>query len=131
LRQIWVQHSIWEEGHLRLRNKDALPPAHLTVRSPYDPQAHLGRKGGFSWYGYKVHLTETCDPEYPHLITCVQTTDAPATAMKQTQLVHQELERRHLLPQTPLVDAGYVDAGALVESRKLYGVASISAGKQK
>src|SRR5690348_3863995 len=40
----------------------------------------------------------------------------------QTQLVHQELERRHVLPQTHLVDAGYVDAGALVESRELYGV---------
>jgi len=42
--------------------------------------------------------------------------------MKQTQLVHEELERRHLLPQTHLVDAGYVDAGAIVESRELYGV---------
>lgn len=122
LRQIWVQHYFWEEGHLRLRTKDALAPAHLTLRSPYDPQAHIGRKGGFSWYGYKVHLSETCDPEYPHLITCVQTTDATATDMKQTQLVHKELERRHLLPQTHLVDAGYVDAGAIVESRELYGV---------
>jgi transposase len=82
LRQIWVQHYFWEEGQLRLRNKDTLPPAHLTLRSPYDPQAHIGRKGGFSWYGYKVHLTETCDPEYPHLITCVQTTDATATDMR-------------------------------------------------
>jgi transposase len=122
LRQIWIQHYFWEEGHLRLRNKDSLPPAHLTVRSPYDPQAHIGRKGGFSWYGYKVHLSETCDPEYPHLITCVQTTDATATDMKQTQQVHEELARRNLLPQTHLVDAGYVDAGALVESRELYGV---------
>lgn len=122
LRQIWVQHYFWEEGHLRLRNKDNLPPAHLTLRSPYDPQAHIGRKGAFSWYGYKVHLSETCDPEYPHLITCVQTTDATATDMKQTQLVHEELKRRQLLPQTHLVDAGYVDAGAIVESRELYGV---------
>ncbi len=122
LRQIWIQHFYWENDQLRLRNKDLLPPAHLTLRSPYDPQAHLGRKGGFSWYGYKVHLSETCDPEYPHLITCVQTTDATATDMKQTQLVHEELARRHLLPQTHLVDAGYVDAGAIVESRECYGV---------
>jgi transposase len=106
LRQIWLQHYFWEEGHLRLRNKDLLPPAHLTLRSPYDPQAHIGRKGGFSWYGYKVHLSETCDAEYPHLITCVQTTDATASDMN----------------QTPLVDAGYVDAGLLVESRESYGV---------
>jgi len=100
LRQIWIQHYFWEEGQLRLRNKDILPPAHLTLRSPYDPQAHIGRKGGFSWYGYKVHLSETCDPEYPHLITCVQTTDATESDMNQTQPVHEELERRHLLPQT-------------------------------
>jgi transposase len=25
LRQIWLQHSFWEEGHLRLRKKDLLP----------------------------------------------------------------------------------------------------------
>ncbi|HEX6479308.1 MAG TPA: hypothetical protein VF043_10715 [Ktedonobacteraceae bacterium] len=81
--------------------------------------------------GTKCIEVETCDPEYPHLITCVQTTDATATDMKQTQLVHEELERRHLLPQTHLVDAGYVDAGAIVESRELYGVESISTGEQK
>jgi hypothetical protein len=28
LRHIWVQHYFWEEGQLRLRNKDTLPPAH-------------------------------------------------------------------------------------------------------
>ena len=122
LRQIWVQHFFWEDDRLHLRNKDMLPPAHLTLRSPYDPQAHIGRKGGFSWYGYKVHLSETCDPEYPHLITCVQTTDATASDRKQTQVVHEEVAHRHLLPQTHLVDAGYVDAGLLVESRERYGV---------
>ncbi len=122
LRQMWVQHFFWEDGQLRLRNTDMLPPAHLTLRSPYDPQAHIGRKGGFSWYGYKVHLSESCDAGYPHLITCVQTTDATASDMNQTQLVHEELARRHLLPQTHLVDAGYVDAGLLVESREQYGV---------
>ena len=47
LRHIWVQHFFWEEGQLRLRNKDILPPAHLTLRSPYDPEAHIGKKGGF------------------------------------------------------------------------------------
>jgi uncharacterized Zn-finger protein len=53
-----------------------------------------------------VHLSETCDAQYPHLITCVQTTDATA------------IDRN----QTPLVDAGYVDAGLLVESRESSGV---------
>jgi transposase len=122
LRQIWVQHYFWEEQQLRLRKKDMLPPAHLTVRSPYDPQAHFGSKRDFSWFGYKVHFTETCDPGLPHLITCVQTTDASETDMQQTQIVHEELARRDLLPQTHIVDAGYVDAGAIVESREQYGI---------
>jgi transposase len=122
LRQIWVQHFFWEDGQFRLRNKDTLPPSHLTLRSPYDPEAHIGKKGGFAWYGYKVHLSETCDAEYPHLITCVQTTDATASDMNQTQVIHEELERRDVLPQTHLVDAGYVDAGLLVESHERYEV---------
>lgn len=122
LRQIWVQHFFWEEQQLRLRPKDQLPPAHLTVRSPYDPQAHFGNKRAFSWYGYKVHFTETCDPDLPHLITCVQTTDASATDMQQTQEVHEDLARRDLLPQTHVVDAGYVDAGAIVQSREQYEI---------
>lgn len=42
--------------------------------------------------------------------------------MNQTQPVHEELARCHLLPQTHLVDAGYVDAGLLVESHERYGV---------
>jgi hypothetical protein len=69
-----------------------------------------------------VHLSETCDAGYPHLITCVQTTDATASDMKQTPLVHEELARRNVLPQTHVVDAGYVDAGLMVESREGYGV---------
>jgi Transposase DDE domain len=80
------------------------------------------KSAGRSWYGYKVHLSETCDAGYPHLITCVQTTDATASDMNQTQVVHEELAHRHLLPQTHLVDAGYVDAGLLVESHERYGV---------
>jgi hypothetical protein len=31
------------------------------------------------WTGFKVHYTETCDPQLPHLITNVETTDAAST----------------------------------------------------
>ena len=51
--------------------------------------------------------------------------------MKQTQQVHEELADRHLLPQMHLVDAGYVDAGSIVESREQYQVESIPTGEQK
>ena len=40
----------------------------------------------------------------------------------QTPLVHEELAHRNLLPQMHLVDAGYVDAGAIVESREQYRI---------
>jgi transposase len=122
LRQVWVQQFYWEDGALRLRNKDALPSSHLTIRSPYDPQAQFGQKRDLTWYGYKVHFTETCDADLPHLITCVQTADATTTDMQQTQQVHAELEQRELLPQTHLVDEGYVDAGAILQSRERYAI---------
>ena len=47
LRQIWIQHYFWEEGHLRLRNKENLPPAHLTVRSRMRPASSYWTKGRF------------------------------------------------------------------------------------
>jgi len=70
----------------------------------------------------RAHFTETCDEQFPHLITCVQTADATTTDMQQTQHVHKELERRDLLPHTHLVDEGYVDAGAIVESRQAHAI---------
>jgi hypothetical protein len=51
LRQTWVQQFMWQEGQLRVRNKDDLPPAHLTIRSPSDQEAHYGHKRDLSWFG--------------------------------------------------------------------------------
>jgi transposase len=51
LRTTWVQQFMWQDERLRLRNKDDLPPAHLTQRSPYDPEAHYGHKRDLSWFG--------------------------------------------------------------------------------
>lgn len=47
--------------------------------SPYDLDARPGVKRETAWQGYKVHLTETVDPEGPQLITDAQTDFAPAT----------------------------------------------------
>jgi len=117
LRQTWVQQFCWEDGQIRARNKDNLPPAHRTLRSPYDPQAHYGHKRDLSWYGYKVHFSETCDENLPHLITHVATTDATETDMEQTEAIHQALGERGLSPGQHLLDAGYVDAGIVLQSR--------------
>src|SRR5947209_468127 len=122
LRGSWVQQFSWEDGQIRARHKDDLPPAHLTLRSPYDPQAHYGHKRDLSWYGYKVHFSETCDEDLPHLITHVVTTDATETDMEQTETIHQALGERGLSPSEPLLDAGYVDAGIVLQSRDRHGI---------
>ncbi|MFC5724937.1 transposase [Streptomyces gamaensis] len=69
------------------------------------------------WSGYKVHLTETCEPDAPHLITHVHTTPAPVTDAAVLQDIHTALEGRGLLPDEHLVDAGYVDAGQIRRAR--------------
>ena len=122
LRTIWLQQYFWQEGVLCLRNKDDLPPGHRNVRSPYDPHAHYGHKRDLAWFGYKVHFTETCEEGLPHLLTHVATTDATLTDMEQTEAIHQALSQRDLLPSEHLLDAGYVDAGIIVQSREQYGV---------
>jgi transposase len=38
-----------------------------------------GTKRTHTWIGYKVHLTESCDADLPHLVTQVQTTIATGT----------------------------------------------------
>jgi transposase len=119
LRRVWVQNYVPIEGGLRWRtNDDGLPPATQFISSPYDPEAHLALKRSTAWVGYKVHLTETCEPETPHLITHVQTVLAPIADWDSLPLVHQGLAKRELLPDQHLVDSGYVDADLLVASRR-------------
>ena len=45
-----------------------MPSAAELIHSPYDTEARYSIKGDITWTGYKVALTETCDPESPHLI---------------------------------------------------------------
>lgn len=54
------------------------------INSPHDLEARYTYKRNATWIGYKVQVTETCDPELPHLITHIQTT--PATTPDREQL---------------------------------------------
>ena len=58
-------------------SEEGVPPALLRIASPYDPDMHVAQKRSTTWIGYKVHVTETCDAERPHLVTHVETTPAP------------------------------------------------------
>ena len=115
LRQTWMyQYYTDEQGRLRWRTAQNLPPAGRRIDSPYDPDAHFGNKRSVTWTGYKVHVTETCEDDTLHVITHVETTEAAVTDVTMTEPIHQALTDKQLAPETHIVDAGYVDATLLV-----------------
>jgi transposase len=122
LRRVWMQNFSWEEGELRWRDASNVPAAGERIDSPYDLEAHYAQKRSTSWVGYKVHLTETCDDDSPHLITHVETTPAPMADDATVPLIHEALAERDLLPGVHIVDTGYVDAEELVNSQQDYQV---------
>lgn len=122
LRQIWVQNYYYEGGQVRWREKGDIPPAAQFINSPYDPDARLGKKHSMMWTGYKVHFTETCEQDQPHLITHVATTPATKTDEAMTEIIQEELHRADLSPQPHLLDAGYVTSQVLVSSQKRFGI---------
>jgi len=124
LRQIWVQHYHAPDGDgpPRWRADSELPPCAVRITSPHDPEARFATKRETSWLGDKVHLTETCDADAPHLITAVQTTVATAADSSVVAAVHADLGAAGVLPQEHLVDAGSLDADNLVARRQDHDV---------
>jgi transposase len=123
LRRVWVQNYLQEAAGVRWRTAaDGLPRAAQFVSSPYDGDAHLGKKGPVCWVGYKVHLTETCEDDAPNLITHVATTAGPVADADVTPRVHRALAAQGRLPRVHLVDTGFLDAELLVASRRDFGV---------
>jgi transposase len=141
LRQVWVQQYHPRAAHRpsgppsgpddeqgdgpqggRWRAKADVPPAAQMQNSPYDPDARYGKKRETSWVGYKLHITETCEADAPHLIVHVATTPACASDEATLTPIHQDLARRDLLPSRQHVDAGYVDADVLATHPARFGV---------
>jgi transposase len=122
LRQVWEQQYAREGERVRWRTPEELPPAPHSINSPHDVEARYSQKRDGEWVGYKVHFTESCDPETPLLITDVQTTPAPLPDSEVLPSVYEALQRRQLLPSTHLVDAGYTEAELLVQTAPRYGV---------
>ncbi|MCK2245506.1 MULTISPECIES: IS1182 family transposase [unclassified Crossiella] len=121
LRQVWVQ-QFYRDRHGKIRPRDpkdqGTPPATLRLDTPHDPQARTSVKGDLLWRGYRAHLSETCDPDTPHVITHVATTPAPVPDLGMTTTIHQDLTEAALLPRTHLLDTGYVDGQTLLTSRR-------------
>lgn len=123
LRRVWVQQFYWEAGRVRWRTeKEGIPPSGVFISSPYDVEARYAKKQTTSWVGYKVHVTETCEDDAPHLMTHVETTAGPVSDGAATPRIHQALACQGLLPATHIVDTGYLDAALLVTSQREHGV---------
>jgi len=122
LRQVWVQQYYGPEEPVCWRASGDVPPAECLIHSPYDIEARYSIKRGMPWLGYKVHLTETCDEDTPHLITQVETTAATVQDDAVTARIQDDLAARGIVPAVHLVDAGYTTAAHLVTSRDEHGI---------
>jgi transposase len=122
LRQVWLQQYWLDEGQVKRRQPREMPPVSQWLRSPYDTEVRYGNKGDRTWIGYKVHFTETCGNDCPHVITQVET--VPATQQDHHALapIQAGLAEKQLLPAQQLVDAGYISAKRIIESQINHGI---------
>ncbi len=121
VRRVWIQ-QLYGPHQLQWRSHDDSPPTAQVICSPYDTEARYGTKRDSTWIGYKVHLTEVCDTDAPHLITNVTTTSATTLDVATTASIHQQLADHDRLPDVHFMDAGYVDAELVVTGQRMHQV---------
>ena len=127
LRQTWQRHyeratgAVSPHGHpavasVRFKPNRELPPAAEGIESPYDVEARYRHKRDTYWTGYMVHVSETCEPTAPHLLTHVHTTPATVHEAQCTTSIQQALLQKEVPPREHFVDAAYISADLLVHS---------------
>jgi transposase len=107
---------------VRFKPKHALPPATEGIESPYDPEARYRHKRDTQWTGYMVHVSETCEPTAPHLLTHVHTTTAAVYEAQCPAPIHQALSAKDLAPREHGVNGASISADGLVASRDDHGI---------
>ena len=133
LRQTWQRHYEQATGEgpahshpamagVRFKRNQELPPAAAAIESPYDPEARYRHKCDTEWTGYMVHVSETCEPTTPHLLTQVHTTTAAVYEAQCTAPIHQVLSAKDLAPREHFVDGAYISADELVASQEAHGI---------
>ena len=105
------------ERRVRFKASRELPPAAEGIESPYDVEARYRHKRDTAWTGYMVHVSETCEPTAPHLLTHVHTTPATVHEAQCTEPIQQALIEKDVPPREHLVDAAYISSELLVRSR--------------
>jgi transposase len=133
LRRTWQRHYERTVGtgattkkravpRVRFKANHDLPPAAEGIESPYDTDARYRHKRDTQWTGYMVHVSETCEPTTPHLLTHVHTTAATVHEAQCTVPIQQALVAKALPPGEHLVDAAYISAELLAESQDQQGI---------
>src|ERR671925_194402 len=109
LRQIWVQQyyrcSVPGMAEVRWRTAEEQPPAAVRITSPYELEARYCTKRDTPEVGYKLHLSETCEPEHLDLMTQVLTTPSTTPDGTMGPPIVQDVAARDLLPGTHLFDS--------------------------
>ncbi len=133
LRRTWQRHYERAGGpgmttkqrtgpRVRFKANRALTPAAAGMESPYDTDARYRHKRDTQWTGYMVHISETCEPTVPHLLTQVHTTSAAVHEAQCTVPIQQALVEKGLAPNEHLVDAAYISTALLAESQDRQGI---------
>ena len=122
LARVWEQQYYPEAERTEWRTSADLPAGAELINSPYDAEARYRQKRTTTGTGYKCPLTETCDPETPHLISDVLTTAATLPDTEVVAGIQARLAQRDCLPATHVVDMGYTEASAWVQSATKHGI---------
>src|SRR6267143_4619313 len=134
LRRTWQRHyerpacepaspGAHPERRVRFKASRELPPAAEGIESPYDIETRYRHKRDTAWTGYMVHVSETCEPTAPHLLTHVHTTPATVHEAPCTEPIQQALMDKEIPPRDHFVDAAYISSALLVHSRDEQGIA--------
>lgn len=115
MRAVWDQQIAADGAGWRLKEPGQLPASAERIRSPYDPDVRYSTKSragqqDLEWIGTKVHLTESCDRDLPHLVTDVHTAAATEPDVLATGPILEKLAAREVAPAVHLLDAGYPSA---------------------
>jgi len=122
LAQVWQQQFQQNEGQVCWQPSEHMQPAAELIATPHDPQARYTARRSQTWTGYRVHLTETCSSDQPHLITQVETTPATTPDVNVLADIQADLATVDRLPDEQLVDQGYVAGHLIAESQQRYGL---------
>ena len=116
LRLVWEQQFAVDTDSkaVRWKAKQEQLPSSQRPGSPYDPETRFAANRSKTWLGYRVNLSETCDPDSPELITNVYLTGATVGDVVTLPTIHEQLKAKNFVPTQHLVDGGYLSSEILV-----------------